>query len=155
MHLRSFRFRQFLCYLLPALLYPVYAWISAEQKLKLLKFIDALTIMGFVFLILGIIYSLLRHGDFDITEYVAKRSLRKGRARQLMAVFMGMVQGKRAGCESGAGLMDIDSVGQCVIHRAGGNGKGLPRGVRGLYKKRRSERGKRLYSGLGLGLEAL
>ena len=78
MHLRSFRFRQFLCYLLPALLYPVYAWISAEQKLKLLKFIDALTIMGFVFLILGIIYSLLRHGDFDITEYVARRSLRNG-----------------------------------------------------------------------------
>lgn len=78
MRLRSFRFRQFLYYLLPALIYPVYAWISAEQKLKLLKFIDALTIMGFVFLIIGILYSLLRHGDFDITEYVARRSVRKG-----------------------------------------------------------------------------
>ena len=78
MHLRSFRFRQFLCYLLPALLYPVYAWISAEQKLKLLKFIDSLTIMGLIFLIIGVLVSLLRHGDFDIMEYVAKRSLHKG-----------------------------------------------------------------------------
>ena len=76
MHFRSFRFRQFLYYLLPALIYPVYVWITSENKL--LKFIDALTIMGFVFLIIGVIYSLVRHGDFDITEYVAKRSLRKG-----------------------------------------------------------------------------
>ncbi len=76
MHFRSFRFRQLVYYLLPALIYPVYVWITAENKL--LKFIDALTIMGFVFLIIGVIYSLVRHGDFDITEYVAKRSLRKG-----------------------------------------------------------------------------
>lgn len=78
MNFRSFRLKQFFLYLLPALTYPLYAWITAEQKLKLLKFIDALTIMGFVFLVIGIIYSLIRHGDFDITEYVAKRSLRKG-----------------------------------------------------------------------------
>ncbi len=76
MHFRSFRFRQFLYYLLPSLFYPVYVWITAENKL--LKFIDALTVTGFVFLIIGIIYSLLSHGDFDIMEYVAKRSLYKG-----------------------------------------------------------------------------
>ena len=78
MHLRSFRFRSFLFHLLPALIYPVYAWISAEEKLKLLKFIDSLTIMGLIFLIIGVLVSLLRHGDFDIMEYVAKRSLHKG-----------------------------------------------------------------------------
>lgn len=78
MHLRSFHLRQFLYYLFPALIYPVYAWVSAEEKLKLLKFIDALTIMGLVFLIIGVLFSLVRHGDFDILEYVGKRSLRKG-----------------------------------------------------------------------------
>ena len=78
MRFKSFRLRQFLYYLFPALLYPVYAWISAEGKLKLLKFMDALTVMGLVFLIIGVLVSLVRHGDFDIMEYVAKRSLRKG-----------------------------------------------------------------------------
>ena len=76
MHFRSFRLRPFLSWLLPALLYPVYVWVTAENKL--LKFIDALTVTGFVFLVIGIIFSLIRHGDFDITEYVARRSLRKG-----------------------------------------------------------------------------
>ena len=78
MHLHSFHFRHFLYYLFPALIYPVYAWITSDQNLKLLKFIDALTVMGLVFLIIGIIWSLIRHGDFDIAEYVARRSLRKG-----------------------------------------------------------------------------
>ena len=78
MRFKSFRLRQFLYYLFPALLHPVYAWISAEEKLKLLKFMDALTVMGLVFLIIGVLVSLVRHGDFDIMEYVAKRSLRKG-----------------------------------------------------------------------------
>jgi len=81
MNLRSFRLQRFLAYLLPALLYPVYVWVSSEQKVKLLKFIDALTIMGFVFLVIGVIFSLIRHGDFDIMEYVAKRSLFKGRIK--------------------------------------------------------------------------
>ena len=78
MHFRSFRFRQFIVWLLPALAYSVYIWIATAESLKLLKLIDALTVMGLVFLIIGVIFSLIRHGDFDITEYVAKRSLRKG-----------------------------------------------------------------------------
>ena len=78
MNFRSFRLKQFSFWLLPALIYPLYAWISSEPKLKLLKLTDALTVMAFVFLVIGVIYSLIRHGDFDITEYVAKRSLRKG-----------------------------------------------------------------------------
>ncbi|MCR5566290.1 MAG: DUF3899 domain-containing protein [Clostridiales bacterium] len=85
MHFRSFRLRQFLYYLFPALIYPVFAWVSAEEKLKLLKFIDALTIMGLVFLIIGVLFSLIRHGDFDIMEYVAKRSLRKGDVKPFKA----------------------------------------------------------------------
>ena len=73
---RNFHFKQFLLYLIPAILYPVYAYVSSEQKL--LKCMDALTIMGLVFLILGVIFSLMRHGDFDIAEYVTRRTVQKG-----------------------------------------------------------------------------
>lgn len=65
----------FLC-LIVALLYPLYAFVSSGQSL--LKLIDAMTVTGLLFLIFGIIYSLIMHGDFDITEYVAKRSLHRG-----------------------------------------------------------------------------
>ena len=47
------------------------------KKTFVQKFIDSLTIMGLIFLIIGVLVSLLRHGDFDIMEYVAKRSLHK------------------------------------------------------------------------------
>ena len=71
MNFRHFRFRQFLPYLLTALIYPLVTLLTAEKKL--LKCTDALTITGFVFLILGVASSLVRRGDFDITEYVGRR----------------------------------------------------------------------------------
>ncbi len=64
-----------LCLIL-ALLYPVYAYVSSDRSL--LKLMDAMTVTGLLFLVAGIVFSLVKHGDFDITEYVAKRSLRKG-----------------------------------------------------------------------------
>lgn len=83
MRFRSFSFKNFLLYLLAALIYPVYAYISAEQKM--LKFIDALTITGLVFLLIGVIYTFIRHGDFDISEYVTRRSIRKGNFKPFSA----------------------------------------------------------------------
>ena len=62
--------------LMLAVLYPLYAYVSSGRSL--LKLMDALTITGLLFLVAGIVFSLVKHGDFDITEYVAKRSLRKG-----------------------------------------------------------------------------
>ncbi len=76
MRFRSFRVQPFLSTLIVAMLYPIYAYFSSERSL--LRLIDAMTIMGFVFLIIGVVHSLIRHGDFDIVEYVAKRSLRRG-----------------------------------------------------------------------------
>jgi len=78
MRFRSFSLRRFLLYLSSALLYPVWVWISSPEGQRLLKLTDALTVMGLVFLILAVLFSLIRHGDFDIMEYVALRSLRKG-----------------------------------------------------------------------------
>ena len=76
MRFRPFKLKALLPYLSAALIYPVIALITSDQKL--LKFIDAMTITGFVFLILGIIGNLTRHGDFDIMEFIARRSLRSG-----------------------------------------------------------------------------
>ena len=83
MRFRPYKLKALLPYLSAALIYPVIALITSDQKL--LKFIDAMTITGFVFLILGIIGNLTRHGDFDITEFIARRSLRAGDKKSFAA----------------------------------------------------------------------
>ena len=70
--LKKINLPSLLGYVGTAMIYPVFALITSDGKL--IKFIDATTIVGFVFLALGVIFSLLRHGDFDITEYVTRRS---------------------------------------------------------------------------------
>ncbi len=84
MHFRAFQLKVFIPYLLSAMLYPAYAYLSASSG-QLLKLIDALTVTGLVFLILGLVYSLMIHGDFDISEYVARRSLNKGNIKPFRA----------------------------------------------------------------------
>lgn len=66
-----------------SLLYPAYAWISSGYSL--LKLIDALTITGLVFLLISVFYTFVRHGDFDISEYVTKRGVRKGDVKPFSA----------------------------------------------------------------------
>ena len=60
MHFKAFQPKPFLTCLCAALVYPLIVLVRSEKKL--LKFIDALTITGLVFLILGVVYSLIRHG---------------------------------------------------------------------------------------------
>ncbi len=83
MHFRSFKFKQFVLYAGAALLYPAYAYLFSENKM--LKLIDALTVTGLVFVILGVVYSMIRRGDFDIAEYVTRRSLNKGDVKPFKA----------------------------------------------------------------------
>ena len=83
MHFRSFKLRQFSVYAAAALLYPLYAYLSSGKLL--VKLIDALTVTGLVFVILGIVFSMIRHGDFDIAEYVTRRTLNKGNVKPFKA----------------------------------------------------------------------
>ena len=83
MHFRSFKFKQFILYAGAALLYPAYVYLSSENKM--LKLIDALTVTGLVFVILGVVYAMIRRGDFDIAEYVTRRSLNKGDVKPFKA----------------------------------------------------------------------
>lgn len=70
--LRSFRWKPFLYCLGASLIYPLVVLVTSDKKL--LKLIDALTISGLIFLALGVVYSFISHGDFDIMEYVSRRS---------------------------------------------------------------------------------
>lgn len=65
---------QLIVYLLIACLYPLYRVLSAEQN-KLLQAINAFTIVGGVFLIIGILASFVLHGDTDVSSYVVRRAL--------------------------------------------------------------------------------
>ena len=72
MKFKHFKWSAGLLYLIVACMVPVLAYVSAEGD-KWLPCINAMTIEGLVFLILGVISSLMAHGDFDITEYVTRR----------------------------------------------------------------------------------
>lgn len=63
-------------YLITAMIYPLYKFISAEKE-PLMDLINACLIVGMVFLVLGILNSMVLHGDFDITEYVTRRIFSK------------------------------------------------------------------------------
>ena len=75
MRLRSFRLRNFLVYLSAALVYPVIVLVTA----------DSLTVVGLVMIILGVVFSLIGHGDFDIISYVAQRSAARGHFKSFAA----------------------------------------------------------------------
>lgn len=81
-HLRfkNLRLRPLISQLVVTLAYPVVrALISPENKL--LIFTDAITIIGAVLLIGGVIYTMVLHGDFDISGFVLRRGIRSDPTR--------------------------------------------------------------------------
>ncbi len=48
----------------------------ASPRNRLLIFTDAMTIVALILVILGILYSMLLHGDFDISSYYLQRGAR-------------------------------------------------------------------------------
>lgn len=80
---RSVKFRQLAVWLTTALLYPLFAFLSSGRSL--LKLMDAMTVTGLVLIVIGIVFSMIRRGDFDITEYMARRSVRKGDVKPFRA----------------------------------------------------------------------
>ena len=73
---KNIKFRPLLAHLIVTLLYPVFRACIAENN-KLMVFTDAITIIGLVMIIGGIIYALYLHGDFDISGYLMKRGMQK------------------------------------------------------------------------------
>ena len=76
MKFKNLRFHPLLVHLIVTLIYPLFRALTAE-KAQILVFTDALTIVGLVMIIGGIIYALYLHGDFDISSYLFRRGIQK------------------------------------------------------------------------------
>ena len=55
----------------------IYPYIKQRQETSFIAFVDALTIEGFVLLVMGLVTKLLRSGAFSSISYVASRSFFK------------------------------------------------------------------------------
>lgn len=55
--------------------YPAVRAFNAPRN-RLLVFTDAMTIVALILVILGILYSMLLHGDFDISSYYLQRGVK-------------------------------------------------------------------------------
>ena len=76
---RHLKLRPLIYLLILTLAYPaVRAFISPGRRL--LVFTDAVTIVGAVLLIGGVVYALTLHGDFDIAGFALRRGIRSDSA---------------------------------------------------------------------------
>ncbi|MGX8704271.1 MAG: DUF3899 domain-containing protein [bacterium] len=66
-------------HLIITLAYPVVKTFTAEGN-RLIIFANAITIIGFILIIGGIIYSMNLHGDFDATRYYMQSGVRSFRS---------------------------------------------------------------------------
>lgn len=93
--LKNIKLRPLLVHLIVTLLYPVFRTCIAATD-KLLVFTDAITIIGLVMIVGGIIYALYLHGDFDISGYLMKRGVQK-EPNQSYVAYLYDVYAKREG----------------------------------------------------------
>ncbi len=78
---RNIRLRPLVSHLIITLAYPAFrAFVEPANRLQL--FTDAITIIAFILLIGGVVYSLYLHGDFDISGFAFKRGMKSSRRHQ-------------------------------------------------------------------------
>ncbi len=78
MNFKNFRISHFLPNFIISILYPVARYFTAEEK-NMVAALDALTIIGMMGILIGIINNLYLHGDFDITRYFLSQKLNNQR----------------------------------------------------------------------------
>ena len=71
--MKNIRPSMLISHLIITLVYPLAAALRAEQN-RLLVFTDSMTIVSLLLVIVGIIYSLVLHGDFDVSNYYLQHS---------------------------------------------------------------------------------
>lgn len=72
MKFKNIRLKDLLIHLCIAAVYPLFACYTADSN-PLLRLINALTVVGLIYLVIGVFCSFSMHGDLDITEYFALR----------------------------------------------------------------------------------
>ncbi|MBQ4186432.1 MAG: DUF3899 domain-containing protein [Firmicutes bacterium] len=78
LNLKRIRLRPLITHLIVSLGYPTVKAFTVTSN-RLLAFADSVTIIGLFLLVIGIIYSMNLHGDFDISRYYLRRGLRSFR----------------------------------------------------------------------------
>ena len=78
LRLRNIKPRVLITHLIITMGYPAVRTILSQGN-RLMLFTDALTIVGLILLVIGIIYAMILHGDFDISTYLLQRGLRSFR----------------------------------------------------------------------------
>ena len=73
--LKNIKPRMLLTHVVISMGYPAVRALLAQEN-RLMLFTDALTIVGLILLVVGIIYAMILHGDFDISTYLLQRGLR-------------------------------------------------------------------------------
>ena len=76
--LKKIRLSILLYFMLISLTYPTLKAFSSSDN-RLLVFTDAMTIIALVLVLLGVVYSLVLHGDFDISRYYIQNGARSFR----------------------------------------------------------------------------
>ena len=74
--IKNINIRVLISHLLITLAYPAVKAYSSESS-RLLVFTDAITIIAYILLIGGIVYSLYLHGDFDISSFFLRRGVKR------------------------------------------------------------------------------
>lgn len=90
---QSLKPRVLVTHILITMLYPLARTLMVSSQ-RLLAFTNALTVIGALLLIAGVVYSLYLHGDFDISSFVMRRSI-KNAPKQSFDAFMANQKEKR------------------------------------------------------------
>lgn len=72
---KRIKLRPLIIHLIISLVYPMIRALIATDN-RLMVFLDIVTIVGLILVIIGILYSMNLHGDFDISRYYLQRGLR-------------------------------------------------------------------------------
>ena len=72
---KGFKLSNFIPNIIIGFAYPIIKGATSDSFA--FGFSDACFIVGLVFALIGVFYSLYLHGDFDITSYITKRTLTK------------------------------------------------------------------------------
>ena len=73
--LKNIRPGPLITHLIVTLAYPAVRAFTAPED-RLLRFANAVTIVGLILLVVGVVYSMNLHGDFDISRYYIQRGMR-------------------------------------------------------------------------------
>ena len=82
--MKNIRLRLLIIHIIITLAYPTVKAFTAHGS-RLLIFTDAMTIVALILVVVGLLYSLVLHGDFDISSYFVQwgvKSVRRFLSRQ-------------------------------------------------------------------------